>query len=78
LVERPYSEVVSWLRGRVEDAGVAEPDLDALALIMIEPMSAYRSLQQLFDRVPGEVDDERFIDTWVEVCLAYARSAGLS
>jgi AcrR family transcriptional regulator len=78
LVEQPYSEIVSWLRGRVKEAGVEEPDLHALALIMIEPMSSYRSLQQLFDRVPGAVDDERFIDTWVDVCVTYARRIGLS
>jgi AcrR family transcriptional regulator len=77
LVERPYTEVVAWLRGRLAGAGAREPDLHALALIMVEPMSSYRSLEQLFGRVPGAVDDERFIDTWVEVCLAYARTLGL-
>jgi AcrR family transcriptional regulator len=77
LVERPYSQVVAWLRGRLQDAGAREPDLDALALIMVEPMSSYRALHELFGRVPGDVDDERFVDTWVAVCLAYARSLGL-
>jgi len=78
LVERPYSQIVSWLRGRVKEAGVEEPDLHALALIMIESMSTYRTMQQLFGSVPGKVDDERFIETWVDVCLAYARSVGLT
>jgi AcrR family transcriptional regulator len=78
LVERPYAQVVSWLRGRVKEAGVEEPDLHALALIMIEPMSSYRAIDQLFGRMPGKVDDERFIETWVDVCLAYARSVGLT
>jgi hypothetical protein len=77
LVEVPYSEVVSWLRGRVEDAGVDEPDLYALALIMIEPMSSYRSIRETFNKVPDELDDERFIATWVDICLAYARGIGL-
>jgi AcrR family transcriptional regulator len=77
LVERPYSQVVAWLRGRIQNADAREPDLHALALIMVEPMSSYRSLRQLFGRIPGEVDDERFVDTWVEVCLAYARSLGI-
>jgi AcrR family transcriptional regulator len=77
LVERPYSQVVSWLRGRLQEAGAEEPDLYALALIMIEPMSSYRLIQQLFGSVPDEVDDERFIATWVDVCLAYARDVGL-
>ena len=78
LVERPYSEIVSWLRGRVDDTEAEEPDLYALAMIMIESMSSYRSAQQVFGRVPGDVDDERFIDTWVDVCMAYARRIGLS
>ena len=77
LVERPYSQIVSWLRGRVNDADANEPDLHALALIMVEPMSSYRSLQQLFGRVPGGLDDERFIEAWVDVCLTYARRIGL-
>ena len=73
----PYSQLVSWRGGRVEEAGVEEPDLHALALIMVEPMSTYRSMQELFGNVPGGVDDDRFIETWVDVCLAYARSVGL-
>ena len=78
LVERPYAQVVSWLRGRLAEGDADEPDLHALALIMIEPMSSYRAIDQLFGRVPGRVDDERLIETWVEVCLVYARSIGLS
>jgi len=78
LVDRPYSQVVSWLRGRIGEDGGEHPDLHALALIMIEPMSSYRSIEQLFGRVPGDVDDDRFIETWVDVCLAYARSIGLN
>jgi AcrR family transcriptional regulator len=77
LVERPYSQIVAWLGDRIQSAGARQSDLHALALIMVEPMSSYRSLEQLFGRVPGGVDDERFVHTWVEVCLAYARTLGL-
>jgi AcrR family transcriptional regulator len=78
LVARPYSQIVAWLRGRIDAADAEEPDLHALALIMIEPMSSYRTIGQLFGRAPDDVDDERFIAAWVDVCLAYARSIGLS
>jgi AcrR family transcriptional regulator len=77
LVAEPYAQVVGWLRGRIEAAGADEPDLDALALILIEPMSSFRSMQWLFEKTPGEVDDRRFVETWVDVCLAYAQSIGL-
>ena len=76
LVERPYEQVVEWLRSRLGDTA-SEPDLHALALIVIEPMASFRSIEWTFGQVPGGVDDERLISTWVEVCLAYARSLGL-
>jgi AcrR family transcriptional regulator len=78
LVERPYAQVVAWLRERTAAAGAEEPDLHALTMIMIEPMSSYRTIRELFDRVPGGVDDARFIDTWVDVCLTYGRRIGLT
>lgn len=78
LVARPYAQVVGWIEARAERAGVTPPDAHALALIMIEPMSAYRSMRLVFGHTPGDVDDERLIATWVDVCLAYAREAGLA
>ena len=44
LIERPYAEIVSWLGARFQEAGIEPPDLDALALILIESMAAYREL----------------------------------
>lgn len=73
LVEEPYAEVVRWLRARLDAGGGQEPDYQALALILIEPMSTYRSLQWVFGKTPGDLTDDRFVETWVDVCLAYTR-----
>jgi AcrR family transcriptional regulator len=78
LVARPYTEIVSWLGARFQEAGIDPPDLDALALILIESMAAYRELNRLFGRVPAEIDDERFIAAWVETALAIAQKYGLT
>lgn len=76
-VERPYARIVEWLRGRLGGSPQASAaDLEALALILVEPMASYRSLQWAFGRVPGGVDDERFVAAWVELCMAYARELG--
>jgi AcrR family transcriptional regulator len=76
LVGRPYEQVVAWLEGRFH--GAAEPpDLHALALVLIESMSAYHSMRHMFGRTPGDVDDERFIAGWVETALAVAHRVGL-
>jgi len=78
LVANPYGLIVGWLRRRFDEAGIDPPDLDALALILIEPMAAYKELQLTFEQVPGDVDDERFIQAWVDVGLAVAARHGLT
>lgn len=40
-------------------------------------MGSYRSIRQTFDRVPDDIDDERFIAAWVQTALALARHYGL-
>jgi AcrR family transcriptional regulator len=76
LVGQPYEQVVQWLRGRF--AGADErPDLPALALVLVESISAYQSLRRTFARTPDSVDDERFIAAWTETALAVARRYGI-
>jgi AcrR family transcriptional regulator len=77
LVARPYELITAWLARRFEQAGVPSPDLDALALLLIEPMAAYKELRLTFGQVPGDVTDARLIDTWVDMALAVAASYGL-
>jgi AcrR family transcriptional regulator len=76
LVGRPYEQVVAWLGGRFP-AAPEPPDLHALALVLVEAISAYHSLRRTFGRTPGEVDDERFVAAWVETALAVARRYGV-
>jgi AcrR family transcriptional regulator len=78
LVARPYAVIVAWLGDRFREAGVDPPDLDALTLILIESMGAYRDLNRVFGQVPAGVDDERFIASWVEAALAVAHRYGLN
>ena len=78
LVATPYGLIVEWLRRRFDDAGVDPPDLETLALILVESMGAYKELGLTFQRVPGDIDDERFVDAWVEVGLAVAAHHGLT
>ena len=76
LVGRPYEQIVTWLQDRFTDAP-EPPDLHALALVLVESISAYDSLRRTFGRTPDDVDDERFIAAWVEAALAVARRYGI-
>ncbi|MFI4985026.1 MAG: TetR/AcrR family transcriptional regulator [Solirubrobacterales bacterium] len=78
LVAKPYAEITAWLESRYREAGIDPPDLAALSLILIESMAAYKELAHLFGRIPGEIDDERFVDAWVEIGLTVAGHHGLS
>jgi AcrR family transcriptional regulator len=69
LVERPYEQVAAWVRSRVGDAAAQVTDVYAVSLILVESMAAYNTLDAAFGRVPDDVDEERFINAWVD--LAY-------
>jgi AcrR family transcriptional regulator len=78
LVDRPYTRIIEWLRARYETIGTQEPDLYPIALILTQTMAAYRGLQETFGRVPGNVNDERYITAWVDIAIAVAARYGLS
>jgi AcrR family transcriptional regulator len=77
FVERPLRRVAEWLRAHAERAGVPEPDCEALTLVIVQSMAAYRSLESLYGHPPLDVDEERFLDAWVETCLALIARAGI-
>jgi AcrR family transcriptional regulator len=72
LVREPYEQLAEWLADRARSLGVHIEDPHALLVILVESMSSYRTLRERFGEVPGDVDDDRFVATWVELCLAYA------
>lgn len=78
LVAQPYEQIVGWLQERFAAAGGDVPDLHVIAVVLIEPMSSYRAMREMFGRVVDEMDDERFIEGWVDVALAVAARHGLT
>ena len=78
LVAQPYEQIVNWLQGRYDAAGREAPDLPTLTFVLIEPMSSYRAMREMFGRTLDDIDDERFIAGWVDVALAVAERHGLT
>lgn len=77
LVERPYAQVLAWLRERFQEAGTDPPDLYPIAFVLIEAMGSYRFMHETFGRTLDNIDDERFVASWVEIALAIAAHHGL-
>jgi AcrR family transcriptional regulator len=67
LVERPYRQVVAWVEQRIGPAAAARTDVYALTLILVESMAAYTTLRATFGRLPGDIDDARFVEAWVDL-----------
>ncbi len=77
LIARPYEQIMRWLEQRFDAAAVKPPDLAPIALVLIESMSSYGFMRSTFGRTVDDVDDERFINGWVEVALALAEHYGI-
>jgi AcrR family transcriptional regulator len=67
LVERPYAQVVAWVEQRIGPAGASGVDVYAVTLILVESMAAYTTLRAAFGRVPDDIDDDRFVEVWVNL-----------
>jgi AcrR family transcriptional regulator len=76
LVARPYEQITDLLRAALPAAEARRFDVEALALIFVQSMAGYRAMESTFGKVVGDVDDERFVRSWVEVALAVVRDAG--
>jgi hypothetical protein len=70
--ERPLRRTAEQLEAYFDRAGVERPDCEALVAVLVQSMAAYRAHEETFGKPPLEVDEERFVATWVEVCLAFA------
>jgi AcrR family transcriptional regulator len=67
LVERPYAQVVAWVEQRIGPAVASGVDVYAVTLILVESMAAYTTLRAAFARVPDHIDDDRFVEAWVNL-----------
>jgi AcrR family transcriptional regulator len=75
--DEPHRRLAEWIRRSAAEAGAPEPDAEVLALIIAGSMGHFRMLESLYGEKPLGIDDERFLQTWVDVCLAIAAGYGL-
>ena len=75
--EGPLRRTAEFLRERLGQAGAGVPDAEALVAVMVQTMAAYRWHEDIYGAPPLDVDEERFVTAWVDICLAYARERGI-
>jgi hypothetical protein len=67
LVERPYARVVAWVEQRIGPTAARGVDVYAVTLILVESMAACTTLRAAFGRLPDDIDDDRFVEAWVNL-----------
>jgi AcrR family transcriptional regulator len=77
LYERLVEQIAAWVSSRIGDSAARTTDIYAVSLVLVESMAAYNTLRAAFGRVPDDVDEERFVDAWVELASdAIERASG--
>ena len=72
LSDRAYRFLADWLRSKAEASELAEHDFDAVADILFGAISNYWLQTRVFGRAPNDVDEQRFIEGWVDLALRLA------
>jgi len=72
LIDPAYHEFAEWLRAHVEAGNAACNDVGAVASVALGAIFSYRASQALLGQAPADLDDERFLQGWVELVGALA------
>ena len=76
IVDRGYREAAEVIGRIFSEAGTMEGDPKAVATIALGSLVHYRVEETMFGSPPAGVDEEVFIETWVEVWTRVAESGG--
>ncbi len=75
LTDRGHRYASTWLRKHIDDGGFPDYDADAVAVVALGSLLAYAAQKQMFYGAPLDLDEDRFVNTWVEAWLRVASTA---
>jgi AcrR family transcriptional regulator len=74
LIDPAYAEFADWLRSHVDAENAHCTDADSVAAVALSAIFSYRSSEALLGHPPAGLDDERFLQGWVELVGSLTRS----
>jgi AcrR family transcriptional regulator len=77
IVNRGYREAGALIARLFADSGYDERTPESLAAIALGSLVHYRLEETMFGSPPAGVDEEEFIETWVDVWVRVAQGAGV-
>jgi AcrR family transcriptional regulator len=74
IVKRGHREATDLIGRLLGEAGVDDRATRALGAVALESLVGYRIEESMFGERPGGVSEDEFVETWVEVWMAFAES----
>jgi hypothetical protein len=74
VVNRGHRYAVAWLQEKIAEHDADGYDAEAVAVVALGSLLAYAAQRVTFGGTPLDVDEDRFVATWVEVWLRVAQS----
>ena len=74
IVERGHREAANVMGRMFAEAGLSGAEADALAAVALGSLVNYRIEETMFGVPPGGVDEERFIEAWVDLWSTFAEA----
>jgi len=71
--QRAYRYLADWLRSKTESGELVEHDHDAVADVLFGAISNYWLQARVLGGAPNDVDEQRFVEAWVDIALLLAR-----
>lgn len=73
LIDPVYAEFTDWLRKHIDTGEVCVDDVEATAAVVLGAIVQYRAIEALLGAAPMGMDEERFLQAWVEMVSSLAR-----
>lgn len=68
-MQATYATLADWLRERAARGELRVEDPEATAAVLLGALTSFRLFQTLLGERPADVDDDRFVRTWLRVML---------
>lgn len=78
IARRGYALAAEWFRYKLKEACLPDQDCEAVATIALGAVVNYRLEEALLGAPPADVEEERFVQAFIDVWTTYARGLGLS
>ena len=67
LLRPLYAEFTAWIRDKTSGGVASISDVEATAAVALGAIIQYRAIEALLGGPPGGLDEERFLQAWVEM-----------